>query len=385
MDLKHVKNIQSNTASMFLFSEIGGWGIDGQEFANELQWLGKNGVDDVTIHINSGGGSVIDGLSILRSIQMFDGTIKTQIEGIAASIAGIIALGGQTRTMVDFGRIMIHDPSFANGDDMDDKQTNALNSIREMLIDIFDKNTNIDRDEIDTIMKTETWFDSITALSRGMIDEIVSTDRKAENVFEGQTNIADMVNRANSIHQQHSQTSIKNTMESVKNHLKLDKNSNETAVVDAITAIENRVQTAETKVTDLTNTIETKNTEIATATETITNKQTEIDGLVKVVATNAVDQAINIGKFSKEKRDELIDQAVEMGVEKFNNMITAIKSVPAKITDHLKGGDTDPTDGKTFRELEKSNPRALNALKTDNPTKYAELFKNEYGVEYAPK
>lgn len=383
MDLKHVKNIQGNTASMFLFSEIGGWGIDGQMFADELQWLGKNGVDDVTIHINSGGGSVLDGLSILRAIQMFGGSITTQIEGIAASIAGVIALGGQKRTMVDFGRIMVHDPSFTNVDELDDKQKNALNAIREMLIDIFDKNTNIERDEIDTIMKTETWFDSITALSRGMIDEIVPTDRNAQNVFEGQTTIAGMVNRANSIHQQNSQT-IEIKMESVKNHLKLDKNSNETAIVDAITAIENRVESAETKVTELTNTIETKDQEIADATQTIVDKQIEIDGLVKTIAANTVDQAISVGKFGKEKRDELIDQAVEMGVEKFNNMIQAIKSVPAKITDQLKGGDgSDQTEGKTFRQLEKENPTVLNALKKDNPTKYAELFQNEYGVEYA--
>ena len=202
MDLKYIKNMNGSTASMFLFSEIGGWGIDGQMFADELKYLSENNVTDVTIHINSGGGSVIDGLSILRSIQMFAGNITTQIEGVAASIAGVIALGGKKRTMVDFGRIMVHDPSLSNVDDMDEKQRNALNSIREMLIDIFDKNTNIDRAEIDTIMSTETWFDSITALSRGMIDEIISTDRNAENVFDGQTTIAGMVNRANSIHQQ---------------------------------------------------------------------------------------------------------------------------------------------------------------------------------------
>lgn len=381
MDLKHVKNIQGNTASMFLFSEIGGFGIDGQMFADELQWLSNNGVDDVTIHINSGGGSVLDGLSILRSIQMFSGNVTTQIEGVAASIAGVIALGGSKRTMVDFGRIMVHDPSFSDSGSMDEKQKNALDSIRQMLIDIFDKNTDIGRDEIENIMSTETWFDAITALSRGMIDEIINTERNVENVFEGVTEIAGMVNRANSIHQQLSNKN-NNNMKVIKNHLSLDEKSDESAIVNAIEKIETRAQTSETKVVELENSLTEKETEIATATTEIENKQTEIDGLTKTIATNVVDQAIAIGKFGKDKRDELVDQAVEMGVEKFNNMVTAIKSVPAKITDQLKVDDVANVDGKTFRELEQKNPKMLNELKTSNPEKYSELFKNEYGVEF---
>ena len=379
MDLKYIKNMNGSTASMFLFSEIGGWGIDGQMFADELKYLSENNVTDVTIHINSGGGSVIDGLSILRSIQMFAGNITTQIEGVAASIAGVIALGGKKRTMVDFGRIMVHDPSFSNVDDMDEKQRNALNSIREMLIDIFDKNTNIDRAEIDTIMSTETWFDSITALSRGMIDEIISTDRNAENVFDGQTTIAGMVNRANSIHQQLSiKTQIK--MEMVKNHLSLDVKSDDDAIVNAIKEIENRANTAETKTVELENSIVEKQTEIDTKVTEIENANTEIEVLKKTVATNVVDQAINAGKFAADKKSELVDQALEIGIVNFNKMIEAIKSVPAKITDHLKGDQTI-VDEKSFRELEKTNPTLLNKIKTDNPEKYAEMYLNEYGVK----
>lgn len=379
MDLKFIKNMNGTSASMFLFSEIGGWGIDGQMFADELKYLSDNNIDDVTIHINSGGGSVIDGLSILRAIQMFGGNITTQIEGVAASIAGVIALGGKKRTMVDFGRIMVHDPSFSNVDQMDDKQRNALNSIREMLIDIFDKNTNIDRDEIDTIMSTETWFDSITALSRGMIDEIISTGRNVDNVFDGQTTIAGMVNRANSIHQQLS-INTQTKMEMVKNHLSLDAKADDGAIVNAIKEIENRAQTAETKTVELENSIVEKDTEIATANTAIENANTEIADLKKSVATNVVDSAINAGKFAKDKKSELVDQALEMGIENFNKMVEAIKSVPAKITDQLKGDKTIENE-KSFRQLEKENPTLLNKIKTDDPEKYAEMYFNEYGVE----
>ena len=376
MDLKYIKNMNGDTAAMFLFSEIGGWGVDGQEFANELKWLGENGVKNVTIHINSGGGSVLDGLSILRAIQMFDGNIETSIEGIAASIAGVIALGGKKRKMVDFGRIMVHDPAFSNVENMDEKQKRALDSIREMLIDIFVNNTEIERDEIDNIMKTETWFDAITALSHGMVDEIINTDRKAENVFEGVTEIAAMVNRANSIHQQLSNKN-ESKMKEIKNHLKLDDKSDETAIVNAIEKIENRATEAENKV-------ETLETTLTEKDQTIENHESEIAGLKKTVAENAVDAAIDAGKFDKAKHDELVDQALEMGVEAFNNMVKAIKSQPAKITDQLQSDDAEKAiNGKSFRDLEKNNPELLNQLKNENPAKYAELFKNEYGVEYA--
>ncbi len=383
MELKHVKNIQGETASMFLFSEIGGWGIDGQMFADELRWLGENGVNDVTIHINSGGGSVLDGLSIMRAIQMFKGTTTTQIEGIAASIAGVIALAGDKRTMVDFGRIMVHDPSFSDSGSMDEKQRNALSSIREMLIDIFERNTDIERSEIDNIMKTETWFDAITALSRGMVDEIINTERIAENVFEGVTEIAAMVNRAETIHRQFA-NSNNNNMKVIKNHLKLDEKSDENAIVNAIETIETRAQNAENKVDELENSITEKETEIGNQKSEIENKTTEIDTLKNTIAENVVDSAIAAGKFAKDKKSELVDQALDMGIENFTKMVDAIKSVPAKITDQLKVDNVDKgIDGKSFRELEKENPKALNALKNDNPEKYAELFKNEYGVEFS--
>ena len=196
MDLKHVKNMTSDTASMFLFSEIGGWGIDGQQFANEISWLGQNGIKTIDVYINSGGGDVLDGLSILRAMQLFDGVINTHIQGIAASIAGVLAMGGATRTMVDFGQIMIHDPSFAGDAKITEQQQNAVDAVRTMLVSIFDKNTTMTPEKISEIMAAETWINSDEAKSLGLIDKIVSTERKFENIFEGITDVGAMVNRA---------------------------------------------------------------------------------------------------------------------------------------------------------------------------------------------
>jgi Txe/YoeB family toxin of Txe-Axe toxin-antitoxin module len=171
-------------------------------------------------------------------------------------------------------------------------------------------------------------------------------------------------------------------MKVIKNHLKLDEKSDENAIVNAIETIENRANIAETLNEELENSITEKDQEIANATETIENANTEISGLKKTIAENAVDVAIDAGKFQKENRSELVDQAVEMGVEKFNNMVKAMKSTPVKIIDQLKNDQSD-VDGKTFRQLEKENPTVLNNLKKSDPTKYAELFKKEYGVEYS--
>ena len=382
MNLKHVKNIQGNTASMFLFSDIGGYGVDGQNFVNELQWLRENGVNNVTIHINSGGGSVLDGLSILRSIQLFDGIITTQVEGIAASIAGVIALGGQRRKMVDFGRIMIHDPSFSGGDTVDEKQKNAITEIRTMLISIFERNSTISKDEIDNLMSAESWLDANSAFKMGLVDEIIDTQRKAENVFEGVTDIAAMVSRATNIHLQIANPKIEN-MNEIKNHLKLSADANEQTIVETVVKIEDRATTAETKVTELTNTLTEKETEIETSKTAIETKDAEIVNLTKTIAENVVDKAITAGKFAKEKRAELIDQALEMGVDKFSTLTNAISAKPAKIVDLLNTDTPDATDGKTFRQLEKENPKALNALRNSDSEKYKVLYKAEYGVELA--
>lgn len=373
MELKHVKNRTSDTASMFIFSDIGGWGIDGQQFADEIDYLGRNGITTINVHINSGGGSVIDGLSILRSMQLFEGVINTHVEGVAASIAGVLAMGGSNRTIVDFGRIMIHDPSFSGGENVDEKQKNAIDSIREMLISIFDKNSTMSTDEISEIMTAETWFDSVESLSRGLVDEIIDTERKFENIFKGETNVAAMVNRAAGAYSPKNKNKKKeSSMKNLTSHLKLDTSSNESAIIDAVKVIEaNAVEVAE---------------QLTNANVIVDAAKVEIENLKTIVATAKVDTAIASGKIKKESRDAMIVLATKNS-DAFNSILDSVPPKAAKIIDLIgESGETTDLekliDGKTFRDLEKTNRSLLNKVKAENVELFNEMYLAEYGVKH---
>jgi ATP-dependent protease ClpP protease subunit len=355
MELKHVKNMTSDTASMFIFSEIGAWGIDGQQFANEIEWLGRNGITTINVNINSGGGSVIDGLSILRSMQLFDGIINTHVEGVAASIAGVLAMGGKTRSIVDFGRIMIHDPSFSGNEALDEKQQKAVDAVRQMLIVIFDKNTTMTTDEISSIMTAETWFDAAESLSRGLVDKVIDTERKFENIFKGETNVAAMVNRATTIYNKPNTEIQKRKMINLTSHLKLAENAAETAIIDAVKVIEENAAIVDGKLND--------------ANATIAANATEITSLKKVVATADVDKAITAGQIA------------------FNAIVENVPVKAAKIMDLLNDGKPDADlsiliNGKSFRELEKTDNALLNRIEKEDVKMFNKMYFNQYGVKH---
>lgn len=371
-DLKYVKNIDddTNVVSMYIFSNIGGFGIDGQQFANELNQVGQFGYD-AKIHINSGGGSVMDGISIMRAIQNFPNNIETVVEGIAASIAGIIAVGSSKRTMVDFGRIMIHDPMFSTDAPLTTKQKNALQSIRSMLIKIFENNSNFDIDELDKIMTDETWLDAEQCLELGLVDSIVVTDRNTKMKETDSTNIMEMVNDgfADILKPQIK----KPKMENLKNHLQLDATASENDILAKIKNVETELATAKSE----NERIETELNDLKTENGELKN---EVESAQKEIATNIVDNAIADGKFESKSKDDLIAQALEVGPEVFNKLVDSMKIPHADLKNEL-GGDSDITDGKSFRELEKSNPKILNKIKKENPALFKELYKKQYNVE----
>ena len=151
-----IKNVSKDVAEINLFDEIGMGGISGQQFADEIQMLNDFGVKEIHININSPGGSIIEGFSIFSAIMNSEAEVHTHIVGIAASMAGVIAMAGVKITMVDFGKLMIHNPSGSK--DPDEKEQNALDSLKDSLLVIFKNRTNKSKAELSDIMDSETWL-----------------------------------------------------------------------------------------------------------------------------------------------------------------------------------------------------------------------------------
>ena len=177
MKFKYIRNISNDgkTADIYLFDEIY-YGY-GREFVNELKWIDENGnFDLINVYINSPGGTVIDGLSIFFAILNTNTSINTIIAGIAASIAGIIAMAGDKVYMIDYGKFMLHN---VTSNDPNDKK--AIKAMQDSLLKILSNKTGLKKIELEQMMNEETWLDAKTAKSKGFIDGIKEVKLSQEN------------------------------------------------------------------------------------------------------------------------------------------------------------------------------------------------------------
>ncbi|WP_024615836.1 head maturation protease, ClpP-related [Clostridium sp. Ade.TY] len=119
---------------------------------------------DIDIYINSGGGSVFAGIAIYSMLKRHNGKKTVHIDGLAASIASVIALAGDEVIIPKYANFMIHNPlcmlwNSYNANDLR-KIANTLDSCKESILNIYMENvkSNIEKDEISKLMDEESWF-----------------------------------------------------------------------------------------------------------------------------------------------------------------------------------------------------------------------------------
>ena len=155
---------------------FGGSGISAKAFSDALQSVGPG---PLVVEINSPGGNVWDGLAIYNMLRGRQSPVTTRVVGIAASIASIIALAGDTIEMADASLFMIHDPSGMVAGTSEDmrKMANALDQHAEILAGIYVKRTGKTSAQIRAAMTAETWFTAQEAIQFGLADK--STEQLA--------------------------------------------------------------------------------------------------------------------------------------------------------------------------------------------------------------
>ena len=125
---------------MRLYGTIGSR-VDGDYFAHELASLDRDDFDQIHIRMNSPGGNVFQGMSIVSAILSMNTPVCVHIDGIAASMAAVVAVAADRVCMMDFAKMMIHDPYFsgANEKTMSPKQKKALARLTDMLRQILSR------------------------------------------------------------------------------------------------------------------------------------------------------------------------------------------------------------------------------------------------------
>jgi ATP-dependent protease ClpP protease subunit len=151
----------------------GGWfseGLTAKNFAAQLRDV-KGALE---VHVNSGGGDVFDGISIGNSIRNHKGPVTTVVDGLAASIASVIAQAGQERVVQPGSMLMIHDAFGAcvgNAAEMA-KMALTLGSVSDNIAGIYASRAGGSDASWRDAMREETWYTAEEAVAAGLADRV---------------------------------------------------------------------------------------------------------------------------------------------------------------------------------------------------------------------
>ncbi|ATH63184.1 MULTISPECIES: head maturation protease, ClpP-related [Staphylococcus] len=159
---------------------IEGMTISPQYVRDQLKAMGD--VDEVIVNINSNGGDVFSGVTIYNMLKRFDAHITVNVDGLAASIASVIAMAGDTINMPGNAMLMVHNAwTIGEGDSRSfKKQAEDLERINSVVFNSYvDKNPDIDHAILQDYMDEETWLTAKEAKKLGLIDNITENSRVA--------------------------------------------------------------------------------------------------------------------------------------------------------------------------------------------------------------
>lgn len=148
-----------------------GWDITAAETIAKLAEV----TGDVTVRINSYGGDSFEGVAVMNALRHHDGQVTAVIDGVAASAASIIAVGGADRLVMRPGsELMIHDAwTFADGNAADlTKVAGDLERTSQSMAEIYADKGGGEPDVWRDMMRAETWFSAQEAVDAGLADAV---------------------------------------------------------------------------------------------------------------------------------------------------------------------------------------------------------------------
>lgn len=157
-----------------IFDVIGGDGIRASSVAASLDALGG---DDVIVRINSMGGDVHEGLAIHSLLKSYSGRVVVHVIGVAASMASVIAMAGDSVKMAGSAVLMIHNPWTMAIGDADEMRESAdiLDKMRDSLVKAYAAKSGLSRELIVEHMRAETWLDVDEAIELGYADGAIES------------------------------------------------------------------------------------------------------------------------------------------------------------------------------------------------------------------
>ena len=166
-NMLEIKNATNTTCDLYFYGDIvdswnGAWDDTDQYPQAIKEFLDEVKDKNINIYVNSGGGSVFAGMAIYNMLKRHKGYKTVYVDGLAGSIASVIALAGDKIVIPKNAYFMIHKPwCGATGDAKDFREmANTLDKIEEGIINVYSENLaeGVDIEDIKAMVDAETWL-----------------------------------------------------------------------------------------------------------------------------------------------------------------------------------------------------------------------------------
>lgn len=187
------RKVDENETELFIYGDIrkkniiDSWFGTGKDVTSAFSLkdaLQAVDTPNLTVRINSYGGSVSEGLAIYSLLQDFKGHVKTIVDGFACSAASVIFMAGKTRVVPESGLLMIHNAwKSAEGDSNAlKKAAEDLEKITQPSVNIYVSKTGLPESKIKSMMDKETWITSQEAFELGFATSIEKNDTAKQSL-----------------------------------------------------------------------------------------------------------------------------------------------------------------------------------------------------------
>lgn len=360
-----------NACKILLYGYISDWEDDAsaKAFVTELS-NAESRYQKINVHINSGGGSVYEGLAIFNTLRGSSADITIYIDGVAASMGSVIALCGKPLYMNRYSRLMIHGVqggAYGTPDEMETEAKEAR-SLETDLISIISERTGLSIDNVKAkwFDGKDHWFTAQEALDANLINGIFD-GVKPKSIPTGKPKAATLFHVYNALLNQITD------MNKLFKKLGFTGQADEDQLIEKVDAIEAQAQSEKAKAERL----EQENTILKAKLQ---EKEDAEKAAQAAQVTAVLDEAVKSHKIQESQKAHF--EAVLKN--DFNNGKAIIDSLPVMrraVNDVDPGGNTDPYKDFTFSDYQKKAPKVLAEMKASNPERFKALYKNQYGTE----
>ena len=162
---------KKDEADIYIYDEIGVMGVSAAAFIREVEALK---VARFNLHLNSPGGMAFDGIAIYNGLKSHPAFITVTVEGVAASVASVIAQAGDRVVMAESATMMIHEPwvLMRANSALATHTGQWLDKLGDGIAGIYAARAGGEVTEWRTRMKAETWYQAHEAVEAGLADEL---------------------------------------------------------------------------------------------------------------------------------------------------------------------------------------------------------------------